>query len=145
MKHRFFLAIALIAMTLLNTGCNDQAVAPTQLPANIQAFVQQNFPGQSITFAQKDLELFGFKYDVFLADGTQIEFDTDDVWDKIERQGQGVPMTLVPQNIATHVQTSFPGTFIAKIDKDTFGYEVELSNGLELKFNKQGIVTEMDD
>ena len=44
MKHRFFLAIALIAMTLLNTGCNDQAVAPTQLPANIQAFVQQNFP-----------------------------------------------------------------------------------------------------
>ncbi len=145
MKHRFFLAIALIAMTLLNTGCNDQAVAPTQLPANIQAFVQQNFPGQSITFAQKDLELFGFKYDVFLADGTQIEFDTDDVWDKIERQGQGVPMTLVPQNIATHVQTNFPGTFIAKIDKDTFGYEVELSNGLELKFNKQGIVTEIDD
>lgn len=145
MKHRFLIPIALFAMALLNSGCNDQPVAPAQLPATIQTFVQQNFPGQTISFAQKDLELFGYKYDVFLADGTQIEFDTDDVWDKIERQAQGVPMTLVPQNIATHVQTNFPSTFIAKIDKETFGYEVELSNGLEVKFNKQGVVTEVDD
>lgn len=34
---------------------------------------------------------------------------------------------------------------IQKIDKDSFGYEVELANGLELKFNQAGALMEMDD
>jgi hypothetical protein len=34
---------------------------------------------------------------------------------------------------------------ITKIDKERNGYEVDLANGLELKFNNQGAIVEMDD
>ena len=32
-----------------------------------------------------------------------------------------------------------------KIDKDHFGYEIELLNGLELKFDKKGQLVNVDD
>lgn len=145
MKQKILLiAITLIGMMSL-VACDDQVVAPTQVPVEIQTFVQQTFPGQAITYAEKDLELFGYKYDVVLADGTQISFDTDNVWDKVKTVTSAVPATLVPAPVATYLNTNFPAVTIVKLDKERYGYEVELANGLELKFNKQGALMEMDD
>lgn len=145
MKQKFLLiTVALVGMLSL-VACGDQVVAPTQVPQEIQLFVQQNFPNQAITYAEKDWELFGSKYDVVLANGTQISFDTDKVWDKINSQTMAVPASLVPAPIATYVNTNFPSVAIYKLDRERFGYEVELANGLELKFNKQGVLMEMDD
>ena len=56
-----------------------------------------------------------------------------------------VPTALIPQPIVAHIQANFPDAMIVKIDKERYGYEVELANGLEMKFNKQGVLTEMDD
>jgi hypothetical protein len=56
-----------------------------------------------------------------------------------------VPAVLVPQLIATYVSTNFPGEIIVKIDKERHGYDVELSNDLDLKFNKKGMLIGMDD
>ena len=128
------------------TACSDKPVAVEQLPEPVKAFIQQHFPGQTITYAEKDVELTGSKYDVVLADGTRVDFDTDNVWDKIEcTMASPVPTALIPAPIVTHIQTNFPDAMILKIDKDYDGYEVELANGLELKFNKQGVLTEMED
>ena len=128
------------------TGCSDKPVLPAQLPAQITAFIQQNFPGQTITFAKKDLELTGWQYDVVLADGTQIDFDTDDMWDKIQSpMTNPVPVNLIPAPIVTHLRANFPDAMILKIDKERGGYEIELANGLELKYNQQGALMEMDD
>ena len=137
----------LITMMALFTlvSCDDIAVTPAQVPAEIQSFVQQNFPNQSITFAKKDIVFFGSKYDIVLADGTQIDFDRDNVWDKISCPMTPVPATLVPQPVTNYVNTNFPAAAILKVDKERYGYEVELANGLELKFNKQGMLMEMDD
>ena len=138
--------LGIFAFILLLTGCSDRPVTPTQLPAPIQAFIQQYFPGQTITFAQKDLELTGYRYDVMLANGTRIEFDTDKVWDKIESpMTNPVPTALIPPAIATFLQANYPDAMITKIDKEHSGYDVELANGLELTFNKQGALVEMDD
>jgi hypothetical protein len=141
-----FIALGIFAMFLLLTACSDKPVAPTQLPVAVQTFVQQSFPGQNITYAEKDLELTGYKYDVVLADGTRIEFDTDDVWDKIECPlTNPVPTVLIPAPVVTHLQANYPDAMIVKIDKERYGYEVELANGLELKYNKQGALMEIDD
>jgi hypothetical protein len=43
------------------------------------------------------------------------------------------------------VKTNFPGTVIVKIDKERHGYDIELSNDIELKFNKSGALIGMDD
>ena len=141
-----YILTGIFALVLLMTSCSDRPVAPAELPAPITAFIQQNFPNQAITFAQKDLEITGWQYDVVLADGTQIEFDTDQMWDKIQcPMTNPVPAVLIPALIMSYLQGNFPGVMIQKIDKDSFGYEVELANGLELKFNQAGALMEMDD
>lgn len=140
------ITLGIFAFFLLMTACSDKPVAPEQLPVTIKTFMQQTFPGMNITYAERDLELTGYKYDVVLADGTRVEFDTDDVWDKIQCPlTNPVPTVLIPAPIVTHIQANFPDAMIVKIDKERNGYEVELANGLELKFNKQGVLTEMDD
>ena len=141
-----FVALGIFAFTLLMTACSDKPVTADQLPEPIKAFIQQTFPGQTVSFVQKDLELTGNQYDVLLADGTRIEFDTDNQWDKIEgTMTTPVPTALIPQPVLTHLQANFPDAMITKIDKEHYGYEVELANGLELKYNKQGAIMEMDD
>ena len=141
-----YIVSGIFALALLMTACSDKPVAPEQLPAPVKTFIQQQYPGEAITFAQKDLELTGWKYEVFMADGTHIEFDTDDTWDKIESpMTRPVPTALIPAPIVTHLQANFPDARILKIDKERNGYEIELANGMELKYNKQGALMEMDD
>ena len=141
-----FIVSGIFVFALLMTGCSDKPVPPAQLPAPIQSFVQQYFPGQTITFAQKDLELTGWKYEIFLADGTHIDFDTDDMWDKIECPlTNPIPTAIIPPPVATTIQANYPDAMITKIDKELNGYEVDLANGLELKFNNQGAIVDMDD
>ena len=135
----------IFGLLLLVTGCGEKNVPPTQLPQEIQTFVKQYFPTQAITYAEKELEWFTYKYDVILADGTQINFDTDNVWDKIDAKMATVPAALIPTPIATYVNTQFPAVAITKIDKERYGYDVDLANDLELKFNEQGALMEMDD
>ncbi len=137
--------MALVFLGLTMTSCSDKPVLPTQLPPDIQAFVKQHFPTQNIAFANKDLTITGWEYDVVLADGTQIDFDTSHQWDQIDCKLAAVPATLVPAPIATSVQANFQGVPIVKIDKTWNGYEVELANDIELQFNEAGALTQLDD
>ena len=56
-----------------------------------------------------------------------------------------VPAALVPEVIATYVQTKYPGVMITKIDKELYGYEIEINNGLDLKFSPTGQLLGIDD
>ena len=144
MKH--LISMGIVALVLLMSACSDKHVTADQLPEPVKAFLQQNFPGQTVSYAEKDLEMTGYQYDVFLADGTQVEFDTNNDWDKITGTiTNPVPTALIPAPIVTHLQANFPDALITKLDKDNYGYEVELANGLELKFNQQGALMEVDD
>ena len=141
-----FIALGIFVLVMLMTACSDKPVAPAELPSTITAFIQQNFPGKTITFAKKDLEITGWKYDVVLADGTQVDFDTDQMWDKIECTiACPVPTALIPAPILANLKASYPDALVLKIDKEHNGYEIELANGLEMKYNNQGVLVDMDD
>ena len=56
-----------------------------------------------------------------------------------------VPATLVPEQITAYVNANFPNATIKKLEKKYMGWEIELNNGLELKFNKNFKVMEIDD
>ena len=55
----------------------------------------------------------------------------------------------LPEAVRTYVQTNYPGSriLIAKKDYEWFKttYDVQLDNGLELSFNSNGILTDIDD
>ncbi len=143
MNKTLLSTIALACLVL--ASCDDRPVPVAEVPQDIQVFIQQNFVGSTMTYAQRDLGLLGWEYDVTLSDGTIVKFDSDHTWDQVSCAAASVPAALVPAPIATYLNANFPGVAITKIDKESNGYDVDLASGLELKFNSQGALMEMDD
>ena len=146
MKKSVFFLAALVCMMMqsVTTFASDRIIPKEQLPAAAQTFIQKTFPGQTVSYAKIDFD--GRKtYEVRLSNGTEVEFDKNGTWDKVDCNYSAVPANLVPANIATYVKSSFPGATIVKIDKERYGYDVELSNDIDLKFNYQGMIIGMDD
>ena len=146
MKKSVFFLAALVCMMMqsVTTFASDRIIPKEQLPAAAQTFIQKTFPGQTISYAKVDSD--GRKtYEVRLSNGTEVEFDKNGTWDKVDCNYSAVPANLVPANIATYVKSNFPGATIVKIDKERYGYDIELSNDLELKFNKSGQMLRVDD
>ena len=129
-----------------------QAAAPADAPATtaqglpdaITAFIKQHFPNATITGVEPDHDHGGLEYDVYLNDGTQIDFDANNQWEKVESM-KGVPAFFIPKAIASHVKGSYQNAVITKINKEYNGYEVELNNGIELRFDGSGRFLGMDD
>ena len=92
-----------------------------------------------------EVELLGKKYDVIFTNGEKIEFDSKGQWTDIECKQSQVPAALVPAAIAAFVKKNYPQAAILKIERDRKTYEVELSNRLELKFDKSFRLIDIDD
>ena len=121
------------------------AASPQAVPEAINAFVQQYFAGATIAYVETDSEHGGIEYDVTLNDGTEIDFDLNNQWDNVDCHTKAIPAALVPQAIANYVKTNYQALPITKIDKDAYGYEIELSNGMDLKFDTSGRFLGIDD
>ena len=138
---KFFLA-AIMCILVSNVAMADDTPIPVeQLPAAAKTFVQTNFQGKRIIYAEKDWN----SYECRLDDGTKIEFNRKGNWKKVDCHMVAVPAAIVPATIQQYVETSFPGNIITKIDKERYGYDIELSNDIDLKFNYQGMIIGMDD
>jgi hypothetical protein len=131
-----FVAILFIGMT--------SAVAQNTNPV-ITKFVAQHFPKATVQMVMPDDD----DIDVVLSDYTKIEFRLNNEWKKVDCEHStvytSVPAELVPEQITAYVNANFQGTLIKKIEKNFRGWEIELSNGLEVKFNSSFAVTEIDD
>ena len=142
---KLFAAIAALFVSAGIVSCKDVIITADKLPATAQTFINEYFPDSSVSYAKKDKELTKTTYEVVLQDGSEIEFDSKGQWNKVDCKRNAVPAALVPSVIAECVQSSFPGQLIVKIDKEHFGYEIELLNGLELKFDKKAQLVNVDD
>ena len=142
MKQVKIILVALMAFLVSNVAMADDTPIPVEsLPAAAKTFVKTNFPKGKIIYAEKDRN----SYECRLADGTKIEFNRKGNWKKVDRHMKAVPAAIVPQPIQQYVSSNFKGTVITKIDKERYGYNIELSNDIDLKFNSQGALIGMDD
>ena len=112
----------------------------------INTFVSTYFPQTSIQYARQD----GNEIEVKLADKTEIDFYLNFDWKQIDCEKSlvysSVPTELVPAQITAYVNANFPGKVIETIEKKhNGGWEIELSNGLEITFDANFNVTEIDD
>lgn len=126
-------------------SCKDVIITADKLPASAKTFIKEYFPESVVSYVKKDKELMKTTYEVVFQNGTEVEFDAKGQWDNVDCKNTAVPAKLIPATIAEYVKTSFPGQLIVKIDKESFGYEIELSSDLELKFNKEGKLIAVDD
>ncbi|MDE5595885.1 MAG: PepSY-like domain-containing protein [Muribaculaceae bacterium] len=120
---------------------NDDSLAVNMLPDQAKEFVAQYFPSSAIIAAKTD----GNEYDVMLSDGTKIEFDKSGEWKDVDAaRGATVPSGFYPETIDTYVAANYEGKGINEISKETGGYDVELVNGVDLKFDSAGQFVAVD-
>ena len=120
---------------------HDQVITFNQLPANAQTMLKQHFADKVPLIVTMDWDDYTIVYD----SGEKVEFDKQGDWKEVDCRSSFVPTALIPEQIKANVKTSFPGTTIIKIDHNRRGWEIKLNNGLEIEFNRNYQVIDIDD
>lgn len=115
------------------------------LPQAAKDIIRNNFKAQvSVIKIDKDFGRVS-EYDVVLTDGSEIQFDSKGNWRDVEAaRGKVVPDGFVPKAIRSYVADNQRGAGIVSISREGKDYEVELSNGVDMKFGKDGIFKRYD-
>ena len=124
---------------------DDRPVSFGQLPAAAQKFIRDHFSDAKVTLATVDRELFDTTYDVIFTDGTQIEFNAKGEWKDIDCRGRFVPEAVLLPGIVAFLGEHYPETHVRDIERDKYGYEVNLDNRAELYFDTRGNFRGYDD
>jgi len=141
MKKNLVLLLCLTAFSLFACNSPETPITKEQLPQAAQTFINQYFGKLQIAYIQKDND----SYDVKFSNGFEVDFDKKGEWKDVDCQTSQVPAGIVPANIRNYVNTNYKGSFIVQIDRDHNEYEVELNNGLDLVFDKNGDFKRIDD
>lgn len=145
LKKVGMLFLALFAVSFASAQ-NDRVISFEQLPAKAQSFIKQHFSSSDVVSVLEDNEYLKKKeYTVYLNNGTEIEFYSNGDWEEVKSRTEKLPEAIIPNRIAQHVKKNFPNVFIKELKKRRQGYEIELSNGLDLIFNKAGKFVRVDD
>ena len=134
---KILIALALIlpfGAAVAFTG-GDKVIGKGQLPAQAQSFLNEHFADAKISYVKHDTDFLDRAYEVMLADGTKIEFSQKGNWEEVDCRYSEVPAAVIPVPIAKFVAENHPDARILKIERDRRGYEVKLSNRVELSFN----------
>ncbi len=130
-------------------GCEADKVTPIsfgELPQKAQTFVKTHFADETISVVLCDKDLLDKDYEVRFSDGSNVEFDKDGEWTSIEmKNGRAVPTNPMPAAMISYVNTTHPNSFIIEVNKEKRKYEVELSNGVDIEFDKDGKFLRYDD
>lgn len=143
MKRFLFIAMAILAFACTSSG-GDKPITFDKLPEQAQKFINANFSGNKTLLITKDDDFVAPDYDVTFAGGLSLEFDSKGNLKKIESKESGIDGKLIPEKIRTYVKENFPGNKYVEYSIGRKGYEVELSNRIELKFNRQFELMEIE-
>ncbi|RXM38852.1 hypothetical protein BOQ62_15155 [Chryseobacterium sp. CH21] len=139
----------LMILFLLSGGlffAQDRAINANQLPKTAKTFLSSYFKGIPVSSAIEDREIYGVdEYKVYLTNGMKMEFDSSGNWKEVDGKHQKIPYGFIPASIRNYSTKNFPNTYITKVEKKRWSYKAELSNGLELEFDRNGNFKRIDD
>lgn len=148
MKRIFrILMIAICCMVSCNMAANagnDKPISVNALPAKAQSLLNNHFNGQKVMLATIESGVVSRSYDVVLQNGTKLEFDKKGNLTEINCKQGIVPALLIPQAIKNYLKDNYAGQSVKKIEMNKNEYEVELTNGLDLTFNKHFQLIDID-
>lgn len=139
MKKFTLCLLMIIAAAGVVRAKDEYAHDASVLPAAAQSTIKKNFKaGVSVVKIDKDFGRVS-EYEVALTDGTEITFDRDGNWKDVETNiSKTVPAAFIPSGIRDYVARNYKNIRIVGIEKERNGYEVSLSNGIDMKFNRNG-------
>lgn len=146
MLKRLLIALAAVICISAAVARDTYARDASVLPKAAQTTLSQNFKARvSVVKIDKDFGRIS-DYEVILTDGTEITFDRNGNWENVEVGKNGtIPSAFIPSSIADYVRTNMSGQKIAGIEKERTGYDVELANGVDMKFDKNGNFVRYDE
>ncbi len=116
-----------------------------ELPKKAQEFIKKHFPQEKIARIEIDKEVLDTDYEVVFESGTSIDFAKDGEWKDVDCKASEVPATVVPAKIQSYIKQNYKDQSIVKIEKTHRGYEIDLSNDLDLVFSSKGAFLGIDD
>lgn len=105
----------------------------SSIPQNAQNFIKQHFPNIQVSYIERDWD----DIEVYLANGTQIEFFPNGDWKEVKCY-MNMPASILPANVMATIQRTYPQAAIIKIEKQFTIFEVKLNNMMELYIDNNG-------
>lgn len=134
---------------MANMACADNDKVTNninELPQVSRTFLNNYFNGNKVSHIKIDKDfLIVDSYDVILTDGTKIEFNRDGEWKEVKSFQQNIPDALIPREVRQYVSQNYPGQKIMTVERGKRKVSVDLANGLELKFDLNGNLIDIDD
>ncbi|HIS22778.1 MAG TPA: PepSY-like domain-containing protein [Candidatus Cryptobacteroides intestinipullorum] len=145
MKKIIFVLASIMMTAGIASADNDRIIAFDQLPAKAREFVKQYFPSEKVSYVKEESDFMELSYEVVFAQGTKVEFSGQGEWKEVDCRYSTLNEKLVPAQIRDYVSKNFPDTKFVKIEKGYRGYEVKLTNRLELTFDAEYRLVDIDD
>ena len=134
----------MVSCNMVANAGNDKPISVNALPAKAQTLLNNHFYGQKVMLATIESGVVSRSYDVVLQNGTKLEFDKKGNLKEIDCKQGIVPALLIPQAIKNYLKDNYAGQSVKKIEINKNEYEVELTNGLDLTFNKHFQLIDID-
>lgn len=143
MKHWLIALACVFTVSTAAYADNDKPVSVSELPAAAQQTLKKYFGKQKVALAKMESGLLDKSYDVIFTNGEKIEFNRSGEWTEISCKTSGVPAGLIPAGISQYIKSNYPDARVLAIERDK-EYEVDLSNRVELTFNKSFQIVDID-
>ena len=108
------------------------------LPTKAKSFVRTYFGHYDIRFVKIDITMTKTNYTVQFENDMKIEFNSNGDWDEVNSPSDCLPSDFLNNMILNHLNKNYPDCCLHVISKGKHKFEVELTSGLELVFNKKG-------
>ena len=131
----YFAVLVCMMVQTLSASANERIISAEQLPASVISFIEKFYPGQDVSYAVFGSDFSKTIYEVYLDNGVELEFDESGEWNMVDCVFDAVPASIVPSAIVKFVRKNFPNAKIVKIEKEDYGFDVELSNGRGVRFD----------
>ncbi len=139
------MSLILLSFAFIFASCEkEKVVSENDIPATSKSYITTHFPDQKIAQAIKEVDDLRTTYIVYLDNAVKLEFNKSGEVRKIEGNSE-LPDSVIPSPILTYVQDNYPAEYIKKWELDDNRQEVELSNGLDLEFDRNGNFLRIDD
>lgn len=119
-----------------------------KLPKTAQDFISQHFSSVTVVAVEENSNWKIWeddKFEVRFSNGIELDFDENgNVMEMESNNQESIPPAALPSNIATYLSANYAGATIEGWEKDSKGQEIQLSDGTELEFDKDGNFLKID-
>ena len=140
-KTKLFLLTVLALVLCLPAFADEGRIIPfEQLPDAAKTLLKTYFADKTPLIVKVDWD----EYEVIYQSGEKVEFDLSGNWKEVNCRTYAVPAALVPEQIKAVVKTQYQDAAIVKLKKGALGYDVKLISRIELEFNRDFVIVDID-